>query len=76
MLPSLHDYLLAKSLGDSLISFIDTDDQRILQPDWARGTTGHTQPKVVVSDVTFYFDDYLHAKNLRDRLIPFREMDD
>ena len=53
MLPSLDDYLLAKSLGDSLISFIDTDDQRILQTDWARGTTGHTQPKVVVSDVTF-----------------------
>ena len=27
-------------------------DKKILQSDWARRLTGHTQPKVVVSDAT------------------------
>ena len=29
------------------------DDQRILQYNWMRAKTGHTQPKVVVLDDTF-----------------------
>ena len=31
----------------------DIDDQRILQYDWTRHTTGHIQPKVVVSNPSF-----------------------
>ena len=31
----------------------DIDDQKILQSDWIRGTTGHTRSKVVVLDNTF-----------------------
>ena len=31
----------------------DIDDHRILQPDWTRGTTDYTQPKVVVPDANF-----------------------
>ena len=29
------------------------DDQTILQSDWLRGTTGHTQPEVVILNDTF-----------------------
>ena len=36
-----------------LISSRDTDDQRILQSDWIRGTNGHIQTKVKVTDPTF-----------------------
>ena len=36
-----------------LISSRDTDDQRIPQFDWNRGTPGYTQLKVVVSGATF-----------------------
>ena len=36
-----------------LIASRDTDDQRTLESDWTRGTTGHTLPKLVVSDATF-----------------------
>ena len=31
----------------------DNGDQRILQSDWMRGTKGHTQPNLAVSDPTF-----------------------
>ena len=50
MLPSLNDYLYAKSLRSKLIHSWDIDDQRILQSDWMRSTLGHTQPKVVAAD--------------------------
>ena len=36
-----------------LILCRDIHNQRILQSDWIRGTPGHTQQKVVVSDATF-----------------------
>ena len=36
-----------------LILSRDIDDQRILQSGSTRGTTGHTQPNVVVSDAAF-----------------------
>ena len=31
----------------------DIDDQRIQESDWPKGTSDHTQPKVLVSDATF-----------------------
>ena len=43
---------MQKILGDYWISSRDFYDERILQFDWMRGTIGHTQPKVVVSDGT------------------------
>ena len=33
----------------------DIDDQRIMQSDWRREATPHTQPKVVVLDATFHW---------------------
>ena len=42
-----------KNLRDRSIPFRNIDDQTILQSDWTRGTSGHTQPKVVVSEATF-----------------------
>ena len=54
---------LSKKLRYQLILLRDINDQRILQSDWIRGTSGLIQPKMIVSDVT-YLDDYLHAKNL------------
>ena len=53
ILPFLHDYLHGKYLRCGLILFGDIDDQRILQLDWWKVKTGHTQPKVVISDATF-----------------------
>ena len=47
-----NDYLHAK-LRYHLALSPNIDDQRILQTDWTRGTTGHTQPKVLVSGPTF-----------------------
>ena len=42
----------------------DTDDQRIQQSDWSRGTTSHNQPKVVLWNDTFLW--WLsQCKNLR-----------
>ena len=41
----------AKNQTNQLILSRDTDHQRILQSDWMRDTTGHTQPKLIVSDV-------------------------
>ena len=38
---------------NQLISSRDTDDQRILESDWTRGTPGHTQPRVKVLCTTF-----------------------
>ena len=35
-----------------MIPYGDIDDQRILQSDWVRGITVHTQTKLVVSDAT------------------------
>ena len=51
LLSSFGDHL--KTLRDPSILFTDIGDQRILQHNWTRGTTGHTQPEVVVSDATF-----------------------
>ena len=45
----------------------DIDDQRVLQSDWMRDTTGLTQLKVAVSDA---------AKKLRYHLILSRDTDD
>ena len=45
MLPSIDDYLHARSLRDQSIAFRDIDYQKILQSNWTRGTTSHTQPK-------------------------------
>ena len=42
-----------KKLRYCLILCGDIDDQRILQLDWAGGTTGHIQPKGVVPEATF-----------------------
>ena len=42
----------SKKLRYQLIPSRKTDDQRILQPDWMRCLTVHTQPKVVVSLAT------------------------
>ena len=53
MLASLDDYHHAKNLSDRLVPSRDINDQRIRQFDWTRGTTSHTQPKVVVTDSTF-----------------------
>ena len=53
MLPSLDDYLYAKNIRNHSIPSRDIDDQRILQSDWPRDTTGHTQSRVVNSDTTF-----------------------
>ena len=53
MLPSLDGSLLAKILRDRLIRSSYIDDQRILQSDWTRSTTGYTQQKVVVSNAAF-----------------------
>ena len=38
---------------NQLISSRNTDDQRILESDWTRGTPGHTQPRVEVLCTTF-----------------------
>ena len=53
MLPFFHNYLHAKDLRYSLIPSRYIDDQRILQSDWAKSTTGQTQLKVVISDAAF-----------------------
>ena len=36
-----------------LILSRDIDYQRILESDWAKGTPGHTQKRVVILDTTF-----------------------
>ena len=59
MLPSLDDYLNtnitkhANTRRYSLILSKDIDDRRILQSDWMWGTNGHTQPQLIIWDVTF-----------------------
>ena len=53
ILSSIDDYLLAEIQGHRLGVSCDTADQRVLHFDWTRDTTGHTQPKVVVSGTTF-----------------------
>ena len=53
MLTSLDYYLHAENLRDPTIPSKDNDDQKILQLNWVKGTTGHTQPKQVVLDATF-----------------------
>ena len=53
----------------------DIDDQRILQYDWTRHTTGHIQPKVVVSNPSFSW--WLSpCKKTRYQLISSRYIDD
>ena len=44
---------MQKKLRYQLTLSRDNDNQRILQSDWMRGTTGHTQTNLVVSDATF-----------------------
>ena len=53
ILPSIAGYLQEKNLWYSLIPSRDIDDQRILQSDWTRDTTGNTQLKLAVSDPFF-----------------------
>ena len=53
MLLSLDDDLRANNLKYQLISFGDTGDQRILQSDWTKEITSHTQPKVIALHATF-----------------------
>ena len=53
MLPSLDDYLQAKTLRYYFTLSRNIDDQWILQFDWTRGKTGHNQPLVVSSFDTF-----------------------
>ena len=48
-----HDHLYVRTLIYQLILSRDIDDQRILQSDWMWDISGHTQPKVVVSDAAF-----------------------
>ena len=53
MLPSLDGYLHAKHLRVPLIPSRDINNQKILQSNWMRGTTSHTQSKEVAPDATF-----------------------
>ena len=32
-----------------LLAVLDTDDQKILQPNWKKGLTGHTQRKTILN---------------------------
>ena len=60
-----------------LIPSGDIDDQVLLQSDWTRGTTGHTQPKIVVSDATFlWWSLSPRKKNVSHWFIPSRDIDD
>ena len=43
-----------KKLGYHLIHSRDIDDQRILQSDWTKGTTGHTHLKELALDAVFH----------------------
>ena len=51
MLSSLDDYIFVKKRRTLILSR-HIDDHRILQSDWMKKTTDHTQPKVVVLDAT------------------------
>ena len=53
MQPSFDDYHHTKKLWYQLTLSQDINDQRMLQFDWTRGTTGHLQPKEVVKDANF-----------------------
>ena len=70
MLPFLDDYLQAKYLSRWLIPFSYIYDQRILQSDWMGGTTGHTKPKMVVSDAIATFLWWLLPRKKSKVLIP------
>ena len=52
-LPLMTNSMHKKNLRYQLILFRNISDQRSLQSDWAGGTTGHSQPKVVVSNCPF-----------------------
>ena len=77
MLPSLDDYLYAKNLRNWSISSIsrDTDDKKMLHYDLMKGTAGHTQLKVVVSDAAFPRWLTPWGKKLRCHLILSRDID-
>ena len=62
MQPSLDNYLHVKNLRYQLIPFRHIVDQRILQYDWTRSTTGHAQKKLV-SDVNFPLMNISMEKN-------------
>ena len=68
MLPFLMIISSQKNLRYPLIPSRDIDDQRLLQSDWTRGTTGYTQPKMIVRDATFALLFFC--------LIPARHIDD
>ena len=74
MLPSLDHYLHVKNIRDRSIRSRNIDDQKILQSELKRGTTGHTQPKVVISDAAFPWW-LTSCKKLRYHLIPCRDID-
>ena len=52
MLPFFDDCLHEK-IRDQVIPYRDINDQRILQSDWMRDSTVHTQPKVQLTDYAF-----------------------
>ena len=66
---------MQKKLTYYLILSRHTDDQRLQQPGWMKGTTVEPQLKVIVLDATF-IDHYIYTKNRRDRLVPSRDIDD
>ena len=53
----------------------DIDDQRMMKYDWTGSTTGHNQPKMVVSDATYLL--WLSPRKKFKRLIELsRDIDD
>ena len=56
---------MQKKLTYYLILSRHTDDQRLQQPGWMKGTTVEPQLKVIVLDATF-IDHYIYTKNRRD----------
>ena len=54
MLPSLDEYLHAQNLRYQWIPSRYIVDHRLLQSDKTGDTPGHTQPKAVVLDATFF----------------------
>ena len=47
------NHFQAKNLKYQLIPSRDIDDQRLMQSNWTKSTTGHTQPKVLLLDANF-----------------------
>ena len=66
MLPCLYEYFHAKN------QISQGADQRILQSNWKRDTSGHAQAKLVVSDDIFPYD----LLNTKKQDIDEREIDE